>query len=297
MPHLHHAAFGTGRSVFLTLILVCTALIYLRGWLSLRSSRVERISAWRIVSFFVGLFLIWVAIASPIAALDHELLTLHMLQHLLLMTLAPPLIWLGAPVGPVLHGLPCRFVGSLHLPLWQSQTVQRLVVVLERPKFAWLAACAALVGWHIPKFFALGMQSAGWHLFEHLSFLATGLLFWRHVVQPSSSESRQDLSMILYLFFATLPCDVLSGFLVFSDRVVYPMYFSSSHLLGFSPLVDQQCAAALMWTCVTIVFFVAVAILTMRVLSPQGASNVAFVQSNLNATTIGHGVSQGLEAL
>jgi len=102
--------------------------------------------------------------------------------------------------------------------------------------------------------------------------------------------------MILYLFFATLPCDILSGFLVFSDRVVYPMYLSSSHLLGFSPLVDQQCAAALMWTCVTIVYLVAGAILTMRILSPL-VSSIGLLQAEWHGTGISHGVSPSLEAL
>jgi putative membrane protein len=274
MPHLHHAALGSPQSVFFTLILVLTALIYLRGWLSVGALKVA--SAWRAFSFLAGLFLIWVAVASPIAALDHELLTVHMLQHLLLMTLAPPLIWLGVPVERLLHGLPRRFAQSLRAPLWQSLIAKRFAKVLGRPKFAWLAACATLVGWHIPTFFALGMQSAAWHSFEQLSFLATGLLFWRPVVQPSAGASQQDLSMILYLFFATLPCDILSGFLAFSDRVVYPIYFSSSHLFGFSPLVDQQCAAALMWTCVTVVYLLAGAILTMRLLSPATQSQEAF---------------------
>jgi putative membrane protein len=296
MPHLHHAGFGTHRSVFLSLILVFMALLYLRGWLFLRFSALKATSAWRAISFLLGLFFVWVAMASPIAALDHELLTAHMLQHLLLMTFAPLLIWLGAPVGPVLHGLPRRFVEEMLLPMWQSRADKRYVKALGSPEFAWLAACAALVGWHIPTFFALGMQSAGWHVFEHLSFFATGLLFWWPVVQRSTG-SRQDPSMILYLFFATLPCDILSGFLVFSDRVVYPMYFSSSHLLGLSPLVDQQCAAALMWTCVTIVYFVAGAILTMRLLSPKGFSQVDLVQSKLAGVGIPRSVPQSLEAL
>jgi cytochrome c oxidase assembly factor CtaG len=140
------------------------------------------------------------------------------------------------------------------------------------------------------------MQSVAWHLFEHLSFLATGLLFWWPVVQPPAGASRQDLSMILYLFFATLPCDILSGFLVFSDRVAYPIYFSSSHLLGFSPLVDQQCAAALMWTCVTVVYLLAGAILTMRLLSPEGFPQVGLMQPKLPATGIGHSAPQNQEA-
>jgi cytochrome c oxidase assembly factor CtaG len=297
MPHLHHAGLGSSQSVFFTLILVFTALLYLRGWLSLRSNAVKVTSAWCAFSFLIGLFLIWVALASPIAALDHELLSIHMLQHLLLMTLAPPLIWLGAPVGPLLHGLPRQFVESLLGPWGESRAAKRCAEALGRPEFAWLAACVALVGWHIPTFFALGMQSVGWHLFEQISFLATGLLFWWPVVQSLTGTSRQDLSMILYLFFATLPCDILSGCLVFSDRVVYSMYFSSSHLLGFSPLVDQQCAAALMWTAVTVVYLVAGAILTMRLLSPQGLSQVGFVQPELRGTGIDHRVSQSLEAL
>ena len=296
MPHLHHADLGSSQSVFLTLILVSTVLVYLRGWLSLRSSASKVTSAWRAFSFLVGLFFIWAAVASPISALDHELLTVHMFQHLLLMTLAPPLIWLGTPVGPLVHGLPRRFVESLLVPSWQLSGTKRFAEAVVRPSFALLAACAALVGWHIPILFALGMQSIGWHLFEHLSFLATGLVFWWPVVQRSRG-SRQDLSIILYLFFATLPCDILSGFLVFSDRVVYPMYFSSSHLLGFSPLVDQQCAAALMWTCVTVVYLVAGVILTMRLLSPQAFSQVGFVEPKLPTTDIGHRLPQSLEAI
>ena len=104
--------------------------------------------------------------------------------------------------------------------------------------------------------------------------------------------------MILYLFFATLPCDILSGFLVFSDRVVYPMYFSSSHLLGFSALVDQQCAAALMWTCVTVVYFVAGAILTVHLLSPQSLTEAGLGQAELRGTGVSQSmVSPSLEAL
>jgi cytochrome c oxidase assembly factor CtaG len=76
--------------------------------------------------------------------------------------------------------------------------------------------------------------------------------------------------MILYLFLATLPCDILSGFLVFSDRIAYPVYLTASRQSGLSVLADQQCAGALMWTGVTIVYVVAGAILSTRLLSPQG---------------------------
>ena len=269
MPLLHHGGIESS-GVWLTLSIALTALVYLRGWLRLRLTSASGISVWRVISFLLGLWLIWAAIASPIAALDHELLTVHMLQHLLLMTLAPPLIWLGAPFMMLLHGLPRQFVDKVIGPLLHSAPVQTTGGMLTQPALCWFAAAAALVGWHIPALFTLGLQSEGWHLAEHASFLATGLLFWWPVVQPWPSVSRgPELSMILYLFLATLPCDILSGFLVFCDRVVYPVYFASSRPFGISALEDQQCAGALMWTFVTVVYVVAGAVLATGVLSRQ----------------------------
>jgi cytochrome c oxidase assembly factor CtaG len=138
------------------------------------------------------------------------------------------------------------------------------------------------MGWHIPALFNLGLHSQAWHAVEQGSFLASGLLFWWPVVQPWPSISKwPDFTIILYLFFATLPCDVLSGFLVFCDRVVYPVYFSAVRPFDISALEDQQCAGALMWTSVTIVYLVVGAILTMRLLSPRHS------QINLTESTVG----------
>jgi cytochrome c oxidase assembly factor CtaG len=85
----------------------------------------------------------------------------------------------------------------------------------------------------------------------------------------------------LYLFLATLPCDILSGFLVFSERVAYPVYLSTQRLFGFSVLQDQQCAGALMWTIVTIVYLVPAAILTTRLLTVRSSVQPQAVQSKL----------------
>jgi putative membrane protein len=116
----------------------------------------------------------------------------------------------------------------------------------------------------------LGMRSETWHAVEELSFLSTGLLFWWPVVQRWSGVS--GWSMILYLFLATLPCDILSGFLVFSERVAYPVYFSTARTPVLSVVADQQCAGALMWTSVTVVYFVAAAILSAQSCSLQEGS-------------------------
>lgn len=295
MPHFHHGVLGSFGLVLLTLVIAFTKLAYFRGWYRLRSSTNE-IAVWRACSFLLGLFLIWVAVASPLAALDHELLTVHMIQHLLLMTLAPPLIWLGAPVMPLLQGLPRQFVHGIIHPIIQWPPMQRLGKALAQPAFCWLAASAVLMGWHIPALFAIGLRSEVWHGIEQVSFLATGLLFWWPVIHPWPSVSRwPEWSILLYLFLATLPCDILSGFLVFCDRVVYPAYSSSSKTLGLSALEDQQCAGALMWTCVTVVYLVAGTIFTTRLLMPQHSRAAQWVERELPNSTVPQSDPQSLE--
>jgi cytochrome c oxidase assembly factor CtaG len=255
--------------VSVTLFLGLTTFVYLRGWLHLHATSLNVLPPWRAGSFFLGLFLVWAAVASPIAVLDEEFLTVHMVQHLLLMTLAPPCILLAAPVMPILHGLPRKFVQRVIAPCLRCAGVHRLGRAFGHPAFCWMAAVAVLVGWHLPPAFTLGMHSEEWHIVEHACFLITGLLFWWPVIQPwPSVPVWPPWCIVLYLFIATLPCDVLSGFFVFSDRIAYPVYVSTPRPPGFSVLEDQQCAGALMWTCVTAVYLIAGTMLATRVLSP-----------------------------
>ncbi len=275
MPHTHHASL---ESAWVSAGLILAALLYLRGWLRPRRLDLDRVQAWRASNFILGLFLIWVAIGSPLSALDHESLTAHMVQHLLLMTFAPPLILLGAPVKTFVYGLPHRFAQVVG-QLFQSTGLHKVWSALTHPAICWLGAASTLVAWHIPAVFVLGLRSQTWHGIEQASFLATGLLFWLPVVEPLPNSLKwPESSILLYLFLATLPCDVLSGFLVFCDRVVYPVFLSSPQSSGLSALEDQQCAGALMWTCVTVVYLIAAAIVTARLLSPHRSEERSILQ-------------------
>src|SRR5947209_17005706 len=131
-PQIQNALGNWSPAVPLALTLFLAAIVYLRGWLYLRSRSTNIIRAWRVVSFLVGLLLIWIAVGSPLAAFDEELLTVHMIQHLLWMTIAPPLIFLGAPVMPLLHGLPYPFMKSVLSPLLRWAPVQRVGRVLSQ---------------------------------------------------------------------------------------------------------------------------------------------------------------------
>src|SRR5438876_9563490 len=110
MPHTHHASV---ESAWVSAGLILAALIYLLGWVRVRRLDRDSVGGWRAGSFTLGLLLIWVATASPLAALDHDMLTAHLGQRLLLMTFAPPLILLGASVSPLVYGLPHGFVRVL----------------------------------------------------------------------------------------------------------------------------------------------------------------------------------------
>lgn len=239
----------------MTLVLIVVAFWYLRGWLRLRAAAAQGISVWRAVSFVCGLFLIWAALGSSLAAYDHHLLTVHMIQHLLLMTIAPGLILIGEPL--------LVFSPQRHLADW-------LAPKLSRPAWCWTVSALTLIAWHAPALLTRTMQSQAWHVVEQASFLGAGLLFWWPVIRPwPTASTGQQWSTLLYLFLATLPCDVLAGFLVFSDRIAYPVYLSMPRHFGLSVLEDQQCAAALMWTCVTLIYLVPAAILSTRLLSPR----------------------------
>jgi cytochrome c oxidase assembly factor CtaG len=293
MSHANHIAFA---SFWGSGVLIFAALVYLRGWLRIRRFNLESVAGWHVASFVLGLMLIWVATVSPLAALDHAMLTAHMAQHLLLMTLAPPLILLGVPVKTFVDGLPHRFVQVLG-QLFQSTGLHRVWRALTHPAICWLGAASTLVAWHIPAVFVLGLKSHTWHGVEQASFLATGLLFWWPVVRPWPTVSKwPESSILLYLFLATLPCDILSGFLVFCDRVVYPVFLSSSQAFGSSALEDQQCAGALMWTCVTVVYLIAATIIAARLLSPHRSEERSILQFELERSAV-HTDPQRMEAV
>src|SRR6516164_9116195 len=299
MSPIHHTAMGmsSASSAIILVGLVFVSLIYARGWRRMLGVSATTIPAWRAASFFLGVSLVWAALGSPLVAYDHDLLTVHMIQHLLLMTFAPALMLLGEPLLVLSYGLP-RFAQILLVQLSRRPFVQKFTRTLFQPAFCWSVSAFTLLIWHVPAVFTLGMHSEAWHSFEQASFLGAGFLFWWPVVQPwPSASTGPQWSTLLYLFIATLPCDILSGFLVFSDRVVYPLYFSMPRHLGFSVLEDQQCAAALMWTCVTLVYLVPAAILSTSLLSPRNAHRGDLLQSELRPTAAEQPDPQTVEAV
>lgn len=278
-----------------TLALLLAAGVYLRGWLRLRSST---LSGRRLSAFMSGMFALWIVFASPLRDLHHELLLVHMVDHIFLMAVAPPLILLGAPRLSFLKVPLLRFLPQSLRGLVSRSPEHSLGSVLGNPISCWLAATIALLGWHVPAAFELGMRSNPWHEVEYACFFGTGLLFWWPVIQSWRNAVRSPRwSIVLYLFFATLPCDILSAFLTFCDRVVYPCYLSGNQHCRISPLRDQEYAGALMWVCVTFVYLVPAVAITMQLLSAPSSHDPNAGQNNLPQVSSRPLVEPGVEAL
>jgi cytochrome c oxidase assembly factor CtaG len=219
-------------------------------------------------AFATGLAALWAAVASPIAHLDRGHLTGHMIQHLLLMTVAAPLLLWGEP----LRVFQRAFRPAAPAPRWPS----------PHPAACWFAGTFIVLFWHVPALFALGMR---WHAFQHATFLVAGLLFWVPVVRPWPMVARRPTwSIPLYLFLATFPCDGLSAFLVFCGRVLYRQYGGlhdeCAMTGGVSALEDQQRAGALMWFWVTFAYLLPAAEATIDILSAPQAQPQAFAKSS-----------------
>jgi len=261
--------------------------VYLRGWIKLQRRLPRRFTVWRLIAFQAGLLTLFLALASPLHTLAELLLQFHMVQHLLLMMVAPPLLWLGAPILPLLRGLPRPVLHYGLGPLFASRSLQRLGHFLTHPMVCLIAFTATSVVWHMPRLYELALNSEFWHEIQHIFFLGTALLFWWPVVQPWPSRRRWPRwAMIPYLLIADIQNTALSALLIFSERVLYPAYGVVPRLWGISVLDDQAGAGAIMWVPGSVIFLVPAAVLAIRLLDLPRTRQARMKQVNCEAVKL-----------
>lgn len=249
--------------------LIITLILYLRGWLIARRTRRSELPLWRAGCYVGGVIALWLAIASPIDALDDYLLTAHMIQHFILMSVAPPLIALGAPVVPMLRGLPRIVIAGLR-PLFRARWLRRIGRAVMHPAVAWLAMNVAYVAWHVPAMFELTFRSEQVHDFEHLCFFATSLLFWWVVVEPWPAKAKWPRwAVIPYLLSADIVNTLLSATLAFAGKVLYSSYAAAPRVCFLTPLKDQIAAGSEMWVLNSTVMLLPAVVIAMKELSPR----------------------------
>ncbi len=199
---------------------------------------------------------------------SETLLFMHMAQHYVLMSVAPPLLIFGAPVVPMLRGLPRWFIRLLR-PLFISRALPAIGRFLTRLRVAFLAMAIAYIGWHVPRAYEFALSSENWHNFEHACFFFTNLMFWWPVLRPWPWRSNRSPWIIVpYLMLGDVVNTLVSAFLCFSGRLLYPSYNVSPRPFGLSPLDDQIAAGAFMWVCGTMVYLLPAVFMVLHLLSP-----------------------------
>ncbi|HKF48696.1 MAG TPA: cytochrome c oxidase assembly protein [Terracidiphilus sp.] len=253
------------------LISLCILLVlYLAGWAAARRTRPLELPVWRAACFVAGIAALWTAVASPIDALDDYLLAAHMIQHFILMSIAPPLIVLGAPTVPMLRGLPRIAVRVLLGPLFRRRWFHKTLRFISHPVTAWLSMNVAYLAWHVPAAFELTFRSERIHDFEHLCFFVTSLAFWWVVLKPWPARPRWPRwTVIPFLLSADIVNTILSATLAFSGKVLYPTYAQAERISRLTPLQDQVAAGAEMWVLNSIVMLLPAVIITLSLLAPR----------------------------
>lgn len=208
------------------------------------------ISAGEVIAFSAGIITLAVALISPLDTLSAQMFSAHMLQHVLLLYLAPPLLLVGVPAWML-------------APIVDRPSLARILRFLTHPASAFLIFNGTLVLWHMTFFWQMALLDPPVHALEHLMFLAAGILAWWPVFAPVPVGRLSYPAQCLYLFVQSLVPAVIGAVITFSTMVVYPVYAETPKLWGLTPLVDQQIAGLLMkllgtlvlWILVTIRFF------------------------------------------
>jgi putative membrane protein len=224
----------------------------------------------RTVAFAVGLATIVLALDSPIDADADQLFWVHMLQHVLLLTVAPPLILLGRPWPRMWRALPVQSRRTIARTLTRSRWMAPLRAA-ARPWPAWLLFNATFVAWHIPGAYDLTLRSGAVHDAEHAMFFFTGLLFWARVIDPGPLRPNLEWPVrIAFVVGAMVVGWVLAITLVLVRQPLYAHYALLIHRPGgISALTDQQLAAGMMWVPGSISYTITVLIGVYRWLEPD----------------------------
>lgn len=253
--------------------LIVAGVVYFVGWRRLRlrgQRRASLANGWRLLAYWLGIALIALALLSPIDVLASQLFFMHMIQHLLLVMLAPPLLMLANPMPFLLWGLPSglrRRAGRvLSSVLHRQSSSRRYLRAVTGPGVAWMLFVIFLIGWHDPNLYQAALRSDVVHDFEHLTFFGTAMLYWWHVVGagPHIHKRFSRPARVMYVI-AAIPPNMLTGIAIaFAGQVIYTYYLSVPRLWGMTALDDQTLAGVIMWVPGSMMYIIAVLILTAR---------------------------------
>lgn len=224
------------------------AAIYAAGMLNIwrRAGTGRGISRRGILCFFGAALALLATLASPLDVLSEELFSAHMVQHMLLIFVAAPLLVRSDFPLALLWALPRNWAQSFGKSLHRSQ-MPRLWQALTSPVSAWLLFAVVFWVWHASRLYETALESEGLHVLEHVLFLLTAMLFWWVLLQPTEQKHRHYGLLVFYLFTATLQSGILGALMTFAPSPWYLSYENTVGHWGLTALQDQQLGGLIMW--------------------------------------------------
>jgi cytochrome c oxidase assembly factor CtaG len=216
---------------------------------------------WRAFSYALGVAVMFLALVSPLDTAADRLLSMHMLQHVAVTTMGPPLILLGLPP-------------ALLAPLLRPRRVGEVARLLTHPVLTGTLFILNMWFWHVPPMYDAALAHTSVHITMHVAFMATGILFWWPVVQPSPiTGTHGEGARLLYLFATGMPMGLLALLFFASGGVIYEHYATVEPLWDINPSDDQQIAGLVMGGLGEAASFAAITILFFRYLDVEDAQS------------------------
>lgn len=217
----------------------------------------------RVTSFYGGLFAVAIALVSPLDALGATLFSAHMVQHLVLILVAAPLLVYGTALVPTMVALPRGLRRTLH-SFGRMRAVAALWAVATAPAIAWALHTMALWVWHLPSLYEAALGNTFIHALEHVSFLATAMLFWALVMDTTKLHRMPHGGRVLFVFVTALQGGGLGAILAFATSPLYPAHAAGAASWGLTALEDQQLAGVIMWIPAGTIYVITMCILFIR---------------------------------
>ena len=233
-----------------TILVLLAAYVYINGLYNWDRPS-HPVNNWQKASFFFGLFLIFFALQSPLDPISDHLLSFHQAQHFILRMVAPMFILLGAPLTPMLRGMPAWARQGIIRPAARNRYVRQLYRLLTNPIFTIFFFLGSLYLWQFPGAFNLALRNDEVHALMHLTMSASGFLFWWVVIDPPPHRSRLHYGLrVLYLGLIVLPNTLLGAAITFSSQPgehLYAAYMEVTQPYGLEWHIDQQLGGLMLW--------------------------------------------------